>query len=127
MPLVCFGISAAFTLAVLLGVAVPGVAHKESSLQRARIIAARAIEVYSDPTSRLPSCGVGGSEEGYLLRAQSSQSPLPSGEKAIRVNVSNESKNSVSFDDINVSIDFRPDATDAGYEAICWWQWVVVT
>ena len=100
---------------------------KESSLERARILAARAIEVYFDPTSRLPSCGVSNSEEGYLLSAQSSQSPLPSGEKAtIRISVSNETKNSVTFDDVNVSIDFRRNGTAAGYEAVCWWQLIVV-
>jgi hypothetical protein len=123
-----------FKQLIALSVVVSSVSHqvelsfdKESSLERARILAARAIEVYFDATSRLPSCGVSRFEEGYLLRTQSSQSPLPSGEKAIRIKVSNEAKDSVTFDDVNVSIDFRRNDTAAGYEAVCWWQLVVVT
>jgi hypothetical protein len=113
---------------------VGGVSHpvelsfdKESSLKRAHVLASRAIEVYLDPASQLPSCGVSSLEEGYFLRAQSSLSPLPSGGKAIHVSVSNQAKDSVALDDVNVRIDFRPTADAAGSEAVCWWQVVVVT
>jgi hypothetical protein len=100
---------------------------KESSLERVRVLASRAIEVYLDPTSQLPSCGVSSLEEGYLLRAQSRLSPLPSGEKTIHVSVTSDAKDSVALDDVNVRIDFRPNADAAHSEAVCWWQVVVVT
>lgn len=95
---------------------------RESSLERARALASRAIEAYLDPTSLLPACEVNDLNESDRLRAQSSHSPLPAGDKAIRVKVSNEAKTSVTFDDVNVSIDFRPNGT-----AVCWWQMIVVT
>jgi hypothetical protein len=100
---------------------------REFSLERARALASRAIEAYLDPTSQLPSCGVRSLEEGYRLRGQSSLSPLPSGDKAIHVSVSNAAKDSVALDDVNVRIDFRPNADAALTEAACWWQLIVVT
>jgi hypothetical protein len=117
-----------------MSVNVAGVSHlvelsfgKESSLERARAFASRAIEAYLDPTSLLPSCGIGDPKESDRLRAQSSLSPLPSGEDAIHVSVSNDAKASVDLDDVEVRIDFRPSADAAGSEAVCWWQLVVVT
>jgi hypothetical protein len=117
-----------------MSVSVGGVAHpvelsfdKESSLGHARALASRAIEIYLDPTSQLPSCGESGAKEPDSLRAQSNLSPLPSGEKAIHVSVSSEAKDSVDLDDVDIRIDFRSGADAAGSEAVCWWQWVVVT
>jgi hypothetical protein len=125
---------AEFKQSFAMSVKVAGVSHlvelsfgKEFSLERARALASRAIEAYLDPTSQLPLCGVSSLEEAYRLRAQSSLSPLPSGEKAIHVSVSNEAKDSVALDDVNVRIDFRPSADAAGSEAACWWQLIVVT
>jgi hypothetical protein len=117
-----------------MSVKVAGASHlvelsfgKEFSLERARALASRAIEAYLDPTSQLPSCGVRSLEEAYRLRAQSSLNPLPSGEKAIHVSVSNAAEDSVALDDVNVRIDFRSSADAAGSEAACWWQLIVVT
>lgn len=114
-------------------VVVSGVAHpielsfdKESSLERARALASRAIEAYLDPTSLLPACGVSDLNESDRLRAHSSLSPLPN-LNAIHITVSSPAKDSVTLDDVNVSIDFRPNGTAAEYEAVCWGQLIVVT
>jgi hypothetical protein len=122
-----------FKESLAMSVKVAGVSHlvelsfgKESSQEGARALASRAIEAYLDPTSQLPSCGVSRLEEAYRLRAQSSLSPLPSGENAIHVSLSNEAKGSVALDDVDVRIDFRPNADATGFEAACWWQLVVV-
>jgi hypothetical protein len=120
------------TFAMIVKVA--GVSHlvelsfgKESSVARARVLASRAIEAYLDPTSLLPSCGVRDLDESGRLRAQSSLSPLPSGEDAIHVSVSNEAKGTVALDDVYIRIDFRPRADAESSEPACWWQLIVVT
>jgi hypothetical protein len=117
-----------------MSVKVAGVSHlvefgfgKESSLERARLLASRAIEAYLDATSLLPSCGVSDLNESDRLRAQSALSPLPSGEKAIHVSVSNEANDSVDLDDVEVRIDFRSGADAASSKPACWWQLIVVT
>lgn len=124
----------AFKQLFALSVSVAGVSHpvelsfdKESSLERIRVLASRAIEAYLDPTSLLPSCGVSDPKESYRLRAQSSLGPLPSGENAIHVSVSSDAKDSVDLDDVGVRIDFRSSTDGAGFEAVCFWQLVVVT
>jgi hypothetical protein len=123
-----------FKQSFAMSVEVAGASHfvelsfgKESSLERARVLASRAVEAYLDPTSQLPSCGASSVEEAYRLRAQSSLSPLPSGEKAIHVSVSIDANDTVDLDDVEVRIDFRPGAEAAGPEAVCWWQLIVVT
>jgi hypothetical protein len=123
-----------FKQSFAMSVKVAGVLHsvelsfgKESSLERARVLATRAIEVYFDPTSLLPACGVRDLNEADRLRAQSRLSPLPLGGDAIHVSVSNEAKDSVALDDVDVKIDFRPSADATGSEPVCWWQLIVVT
>ena len=117
-----------------LSVSIAGVSHlvelsfgKESSLERVRDLASRAIEVYADPVSRLPACGTKGLKESDQLGKWDHHGPLPTGDNAIHISVSSDAKDSVDLDDVDVRIEFRPTADTAGFEAECWWIVVIVT
>jgi hypothetical protein len=97
---------------------------KQSSLKRSRVIATRAIEVYANPASPLPSCGDKDPKESDRLGAHN-HTLLPTGGKLVDVSVSKDA--SVTMDDVDVDIEFPRNPDDAGSEALCWWQVVIVT
>lgn len=98
-----------------------------SSLEHVRVLAARAIEVYADPASQLPECGKKEPKESDQLRNWKHHDPLPLADNVIRISISNDATNSVDFDDFAVSIQFRPSADNAGFEAECWSIYMIVT
>jgi hypothetical protein len=92
-------------------------------LERVRVLAFRAIEIYLDPISTLPACGTKQLNESDQLGKWDRHGPLPAGDNAIHVSVSNDAKDSVMLDDVSVAIEFRSNAKDASPEAACWGSW----
>ena len=97
------------------------------SLDDVRALASRAIEIYTDPASRLPACGTEAPQASDQLSTWERHGSLPTGDKVIHVSVSSKAKGSVDLDDVDVRIDFRSGANAAGSEAVCWWRLIVVT
>jgi hypothetical protein len=100
---------------------------KDSSLEYVRVLAARAIEIYADPASRLPECGRKQPKESDQLGKWDHHDPLPTGDTAIRITVSSDAKYSVDLDDFGIRIEFRQTAAAASFEAECWGLYIIVT
>jgi hypothetical protein len=100
---------------------------KDTSLELARVLAPRAIDVYAESDSRLPSCGVSEPKESDLLRAKHNHQSLPAGKEVVHVSVADDPKLSVTLDDVDVAIDFKSPGHARGLEAVCWWDVIVVT
>jgi hypothetical protein len=93
---------------------------REFSLARARELARQALEIYVDPSVRLPECENGGVKRSDLVDLRNEQ--LPSTDKATEVRVSHEGlAESAWLPDVFVSIQFPIAADGAGTaEDMCW-------
>jgi hypothetical protein len=93
---------------------------REFSLSRARELAQTALEIYGDPSARLPQCENGGVKKSDLVDLRNDQ--LPSTDKPTEVRVSHEGlAESAWLPDVFVSIQF-PTAADGSStaEEMCW-------
>jgi hypothetical protein len=101
---------------------------KSTTLQLARVLAARALDIYTDPGSRLPGCEISGPKDGGLVDVHRG-SELPAAGKPIHVTLSRDGLiESVFLDDVSVAIEFPAD-TDGVIppKASCWNDVVVVS
>jgi hypothetical protein len=99
----------------------------QTSLERATLLAERALTIYADPTARLPSCLSDDSKDERWLILHWQYRHLVESDKA-RVSVSrNEKFDTVSLDDVSVDIGFpvAPDET-AAPSGPCWNEFVIV-
>jgi len=100
---------------------------QQTSLERAKLLAVRALIIYADPTSRLPSCLSDDSkDEHWLTLHWQYRHPVES--DPVHVSVSrNEKIDTVSLDDVSVNIGFPvgPDETAAPSDP-CWNEFVIV-
>jgi hypothetical protein len=98
-----------------------------TSLERAKVLVARALAIYADPTARLPSCLSDDAKDDRLLSVLwERRDPLKS--DPIHVSVGRDEKiDTVSLDDISIDIGFpvTPDETAAPL-GVCWNEFVVV-
>ena len=98
---------------------------KNVPLELGRALASRSIEIYADRDSRLPSCGGSQSNEKDQLRSKYNHQSFPSIGK-LHASVEDDSKRSVTLDDVGVTIDFRSPAYGPSLEAACWWDVIIV-
>lgn len=100
---------------------------QETSLERAKLLAVRALTIYADPTARLPSCLSDDSkDERWLTLHWQYRHPVES--DPVHVSVSwNEKIDTVSLEDVSVNIGFPigPDET-AAPSGPCWNEFVIV-
>ena len=77
---------------------------KDTTLDRARMLASRAIEIYMDPTSRLPECASGKLNDSKLVDLRRDNLP-PTETGPIQVSVSrNDRGEAVWLHDVDVEI-----------------------
>jgi hypothetical protein len=98
-----------------------------TSLRRARALAARALAIYADPTSRVPTCG-DGTVENPPSDPHQSAGPYLRGDP-IKVTVSRRDiRDSVELEDIYREFEFPRAEDDASMQqAPCWLDVIVVT
>jgi len=100
---------------------------QQTSLERAKLLTVRALTIYADPTSRLPSClSDDSNDEHWLTLHWQYRHPVES--DPVHVSVSrNEKIDTVSLDDVSVNIGFPvgPDET-AAPSGPCWNEFVIV-
>ena len=100
---------------------------KGTTLERARLLAARALNTYTDPDSRLPGCEIAGPKDRGLVDVHRGNQ-LPSGGKPIHVSLSRDGLvETVFLDDVSVAIEFPANTDDATPQASCWNDVVVVS
>jgi hypothetical protein len=101
---------------------------KNTTLERARVFAARALDTYTDPGSRLPGCEIAAPKDRSLMDVHRG-GLLPSGGKPIHVSLSRDGLiETVFLDDVSVAIEFPADTDDAAApKASCWNDIVVVS
>jgi hypothetical protein len=100
---------------------------RQLNLDRARRLAARAIDIYADPASRFPGCKITDHEESEIVDVHRSQS-LTSGKDPIQIAVDrDQGMDTVWLNDVFVAIEFPSYENDAAeLEAACWNDVVVV-
>jgi hypothetical protein len=100
---------------------------KDTTLERARVLAARALNTYTDPDSRLPGCEIAGPKDRGLVNVHRG-SRLPSDGKPIHVSLSRDGLiETVFLDDVSVAIEFPASDEAATPQASCWNDIVVVS
>jgi hypothetical protein len=101
---------------------------KGMTLERARVLAARALNAYADPDSRLPGCEIAGPKDRGLVDVRRG-SLLPSDGKPIHVTLSRDGLiETVFLDDVAVAIEFAADSDGvATAKPSCWNDVVVVS
>jgi hypothetical protein len=100
---------------------------KDTTLRRAQQLSSRALTLFADPASQLPSCSSRVLDSHWTsLRARHL---LPAGKRPLHVRVSvTDGANSVSLEDVQIEIRFLPGTDEAsGSAAQCWNEWVSVT
>jgi hypothetical protein len=100
---------------------------QQTSLERAKLLAVRALTIYADPTARLPSCLSDDSkDERSLTLHWQYRHPVES--DPVHVSVSrNEKIDTASLDDVSVNIGFPvgPEETEVS-SGPCWNEFVIV-
>jgi hypothetical protein len=101
---------------------------KRTPLQRAEILAARALNIYADPDSRLPGCEIAGFKDRALVDVHRGDA-LPAGSRAVHLTLSSDGViESIFLDDVQVVIEFPADRDGAAKpQASCWNDAVVVS
>jgi hypothetical protein len=100
---------------------------KDTTLRRAQQLASRALTLFADPASQLPSCSSRVLDSHWAsLRTRHL---LPAGKKPLHVSVNIDGgTNSVTLEDVQIEIRFPLDTDEAsGSAAQCWNEWVIVT
>jgi hypothetical protein len=101
---------------------------KDTTPERARVLAARALDTYTDPASRLPGCEIAGPKDRGLVDVHRGRE-LPSDGKPIHVSLSRDGLiETVFLDDVSVAIEFPGNSDNATTpQASCWNDIVVVS
>jgi hypothetical protein len=101
---------------------------KGTKLQRAQVLAARALNIYADPASRLPGCEIGAPKDRELVDVHHGNE-LPPRSQPIHVTLSRDGViESIFLDDVYVVVEFPADADDATKpQAFCWNDVVVAS
>jgi hypothetical protein len=101
---------------------------KETPPDRAKVLVARALDIYADPDSRLPGCEIAAPKDLGLVNVHR-ESERPPGGEPIHVSLSRDGVvESVFLDDVAVAIEFPANVdTAARPEASCWNEVVVVS
>lgn len=100
--------------------------NKDTTLDRARVLATRAIDIYVDPTSRLPECASGKLNDSKLVDLRRDNLP-PTDKGPIQASVSRDARGeSVWLHDVDVEIAFPAGGTGASDRAPSCWNVVIV-
>ena len=100
---------------------------KDTTLRRAQQLSSRALTLFADPVSQLPSCASRAADSHWAnLRTRHL---LPAGKRPLHVDVKVDGRtNSVTLEDVQIEIRFPLDTDDASESAAqCWNEWVFVT
>jgi hypothetical protein len=89
------------------------------SLARARVLSQKALEIYMNPTLRLPQCELGGVKKPDLVDLRNGN--LPTADAPIDVNVNHEeTAEAVWLRDVDVEIQFPPVTDGSDAVQLCW-------